>query len=451
MATINFSGLGSGLDIDSLVRQLVAAERRPAETRINASAAKINSQLSALGTVKSALGNLQSAIDKLATSADTPAFKTTVQDKAGFTASAGTTAAAGRYEVEVLALAESHKLSSGAFAKDAAVGHGTLHLTAGDTSYDVEIAEGATLADIAKAINTASGGKGVTASVVNADDGQHLVLNATTAGSAGALKVAASGGDGGLAAFAYGPSGTSALQQVVGATDAQVRVDGFLRTADSNTVTDLVPGLTLSLTQAKPGEKFSLQVNTDNGSLKTNLQSLVSMYNTANTVLRSVSAYNAETKTASALTGDSMVRGMQQQLRSLVGNYASELGALGVSIAKDGALTLDAAKFDGALAADPDSVRKLFGTDGSMASKLAVQLKGALDTSTGTLTQRTGSLNKRIEGLSDQVDELDRRMEAVEARYLAQFTAMDALVAQMQGTSSYLSQQLAALQPSKNK
>ncbi|HET6397064.1 MAG TPA: flagellar filament capping protein FliD [Pseudoxanthomonas sp.] len=445
MATISFSGLGSGLDINGLVSQLVAAERAPAENRINASAGRINSQLSALGTIKSALGSLQSALDKLRTGADTPAFKTTVPEGAGFTASAGSTAAAGRYEVEVLALAQTHKLASGAFAADQAVGTGTLHITAGETAFDVEIGEDATLADIAAAINRAAGGKGVTASVVNADDGQHLVLNATESGSAGALTVTASGGDGGLAALAYDPDGAQALDEVVAATDARVKVDGFERTANSNTVSDLVPGLTLGLTEAKPGERFTLQVAGDQSGLKSNLQALVSAFNAANGVLRSTSAYNAETGRASALTGDAMVRGLQQQLRGMVGGYASELKALGVSIATDGTLSVEASKLDAALAADPDGVRRLFGKDGALSSRLETTLKATLDATTGTLTQRTGSLNRQIEGLSDQMDALDRRMEAVEARYLAQFTAMDTLVAQMQGTSSYLSQQLASL------
>ena len=451
MATISFSGIGTGMDINSLVSQLVEAERAPTENRINSRASKINSQLSALGTVKSALSNLQSAFDKLATSSSTPAYKTSVQADAGFTASAGSTATAGSYQVEVVSLAQTHKLSSSAFASDAVVGHGTLSVEAGENSYSVEVAEGATLADIAKAINQAAAGKGVTASVVNADDGQHLVLNATSPGGSGAMKITASGGDGGLGALVYDPDGTSTLEEKVAPADAQVRVDGLLRTADSNTIGDLVPGLTLNLTKAKPGETFSLQVATDNSSLKTNLQSVVAMYNTANTLLRSTSAYNAETETASALTGDAMVRGLQQQLRGMLGDNSYELKQLGISIATDGTLSLDSSKFDSAMASSPDRVNALLGKDGTLGKRMDALLDGVLDSSQGSLTLRTKSLNAQIEDLSDQVDALDLRMERVEARYMAQFTAMDTLVAQMNSTSSYLTQQLSALQSSTNK
>jgi len=444
-STINFSGLGSGIDTASLVEQLVQAERRPAELRINTTASKVNAQLSAFGTLKSTLSSAQSALEKLVGSADTPSFKASVPDKAGFTATVASGATAGKHEIEVLSLAKAHKLTSAAFAKDATVGTGKLEISAGENSYEIEFAEGATLEEIAAAINRAAGGKGVTASIINADDGQHLVLNATAAGTGGALKVVASGGDGGLAALAYDPDGAQAMGESVAATDAQVRVDGFLRTSSSNTISDLIPGVILNLAEAKANEKFALTISADNSALKANLASFVSMYNAAISVLRSTSSYNAETRTASALTGDSLVRSTQQQLRNLVGAHSVALADLGVTIAKDGTLSVDTAKAEAALADDPDALRKLLGKDGNLAKGLDAIFDGLLDSNKGSITQRTDSLNKRISDLSDQMDALDRRMEALEARYTAQFTAMDTLVAQLNSTSSYLASALAQL------
>lgn len=450
MASINFSGLGSGIDISTLVSQLVQAERSPVETRINTSAAKINAQLSAFGTIKSAMGNAQSALEKLLTSADTPSFKSTIQDKAGFTAALSSTATAGRYEVEVLSLAKSHKLTSSAFGAEATVGSGTLQLSAGEHSYELAFEDGATLSQIAAAINKAAGGKGVSASVVMADDGHHLVLNATSAGTGGALKLTASGGDGGLAALNYDPVGAQSMTQTTAASDAQVKVDGFLRTASSNTVSDLIPGVALTLTEAKVNEKFSLQVSTDNSTFKSSLASFVSSYNAANTALRTFSSYNAETQTSSALTGDSLVRSMQGQLRSTLGSSAGQLAALGVTIAKDGSLSLDTSKTESTLASNPEAGRNLLGKDGSVGGALKSLFNGFLNASTGALTQRTNSLNKRIEDLSSQVDALDLRMDAVKARYTAQFTAMDTLVAQLNSTSSFLTSALAKLDNGKS-
>jgi len=235
------------------------------------------------------------------------------------------------------------------------------------------------------------------------------------------------------------------LGESVAATDAQVRVDGFLRTSSSNTISDLIPGVILNLAEAKANEKFALTISADNSALKANLASFVSMYNAAISVLRSTSSYNAETRTASALTGDSLVRSTQQQLRNLVGAHSVALADLGVTIAKDGTLSVDTAKAEAALADDPDALRKLLGKDGNLAKGLDAIFDGLLDSNKGSITQRTDSLNKRISDLSDQMDALDRRMEALEARYTAQFTAMDTLVAQLNSTSSYLASALAQL------
>ena len=322
--------IGSGLDIPTLVSQLVAAERAPTANRINSAGSAATAKLSALGTIKSTLGNLQGSLESLAKSATTPAYKATVPDGAGFTASTSTGAVAGSYQVEVVSLSQAQKLTSGAFQKDQAIGEGTLTLSWGDTSIDVEVGPENTLEDIAKAINTAAGGKGVTASVITADDGQHLVLNAVDAGSAGAVRVGATGT--GLSAFTW--DGTSGgLDQTVEATDAVVRVDGFERTSSSNSIADLIPGVTLTLTKAAAGTKATLGVSQDNSGLRTNLQAFVAAYNATSNVLRSSSAYNASSNASAALTGDALVRGLQQQLRNLVSGNVTDLKALGLSIA----------------------------------------------------------------------------------------------------------------------
>lgn len=439
---ISFSGLGSGLDINSLVQQLVAAERAPTERQINVAGTAANAKLSAVGTISSSLGNLQTALEALSRSADTPAYTATAATGAGFTATAGSTASPGSYSVEVVSLAQRQKLASAGFSADATFGAGSLSITYGSDSIEVAVAAGSTLAQVAATVNQTAGDKGVTAAVVTADDGQHLVFNAVDAGTAGALAISASSG---LEAFATGAGGMDA---VVAATDAVVRVDGFERTASSNSIGDLIPGVTLNLTQATAGSTYTLTVAEDGSGLKTNLQAFVAAYNAANAVLRSASAYNAETRTASALTGDAMVRGLQQQLRSTIGANAGEFRTLGISIAVDGTLNLDAARFDAARAADPALAAGVFGEEGSLSGRLASLLDSQLDSDTGTLSLRSDSLNDQIDGLSGQLDALDRRMAAVEARYLAQFTAMDSLVAQMQSTSSFLGQQLASLQTS---
>jgi flagellar hook-associated protein 2 len=438
--------IGSGLDIPTIVAQLVAAERAPTANRINSAGTAATAKLSALGNIKSGLSNLQTALEALGKSATSPAFKSSVAEGAGFSASIGTGAVAGSYSIEVASLAQAQKLTSGAFAKDAAVGDGTLSITWGENALDVEITEGSTLSDIAAAINKAAGGKGVSASVITADDGQHLVLNATDPGTAGALKLSNTGGDGGLAALTWNGS-AGGLSQTQAATDAVVRVDGFERTSSSNSITDIIPGVTLSLSKADVGVTKTLTVSQDNAPLKANLQGFVAAYNATMGVLKSSSSYNATSNTASALTGDAMVRGLQQQMRNLIGGNVSELKALGISISKEGTLSLDAGEFDKAMAANPTAADALLGEKGSLATSMKTLLKSQLDATHGSLSLRTEGLNKQIKKLESDLDNLDARMEKVSDRYTRQFTAMDTMVAKMQSTSDYLSQQLAALAP----
>lgn len=441
MSTISVTG--SGLDIPSLVSQLVQASRQPTESRLKTQASQINTKLSAVGQIKSSLSSLQTALEKLAAVAHKPSFQARAQEGAGFTATASSDAVPGSYSVEVLALATAQKLASAAYEPGKVVGSGTLSIAWGsddDQSLTVEFEEGATLADIARAVNRAAGGKGVTAAVITADDGEHLVFTARGTGLANALTITASGGDGGLAAVTNGAGG--GLVEQVAAADARVRVDGFERTSASNEIADLVPGVTLALATARPGEAFRLEVEADRTELESAIEAFVSAYNGAGSVLRTTTRYDSATRTAAALTGDSLVRGLQQQLRNLASGHTLELKALGLTLDKAGVMSFDKGKLGEALAADPQAVSRLFGEEGAIASPLRTVLKTYLD-SEGVLARRTENLDKQKEGLDKQLEQLDLRMEKLAALYTAQFTAMETMILQLQSSASSLNGLLA--------
>ncbi len=440
------STLGSGIDIPSLVAQLVAAERAPVENRIGRGANAAKTELSAIGSLKSAFSSLKTALDKLRKEDGTNARITSVPDKAPFTASAGNSAAVGEYQIEVLELASAHKLTSAGISKDAKIGTGKLVIEAGEETIEVDIAEGRnTLADIRSAINTAAAGKGVSASLVNADDGQHLVLTATDTGTEGKLRITTTGGDGGLSALVYDPGVQTSMTESVAAKDAKVKIDGDLvRTSSSNSITDLLPGVTLTLTEAKPGETFTFKVATDDAALKTTLQSFVTAYNATISLTRSLTAYNAETQTGSALTGDSMVRGLQAQLRNLASEQVVALKELGVKINTDGTLSLNASDMTKALAEDPGALSRLFSGEEGYGAKLEDMLGSVLEND-GLFDSRSDSLSARLKTYDRQYEDLDRRMESLQARYTAQFTAMEQMVTQLQGSSGFLAQQLGSM------
>ncbi|WP_435004077.1 flagellar filament capping protein FliD [Xanthomonas arboricola] len=436
MASV-ISTSGSGLDIPTVVSTLVSRQKDPEQARINKAGTAATTQLSAISQIKSSMTTLKSALDKVISSADTNAYKATVPTDAGFTATTTSSAAPGNYSVEVVSLASAQKLASGAFVADATVGSGTLTIGYGEKKITVDISGTDKLTDIAAAINKAAGGKGVTASVVTANDGQHLVFNAVDTGTKGALTVSAS--DPSLSSLTYGPSVSGGLTQSVAATDALVRVDGFERTSSSNTVTDIVPGVVLNLTKAAEGTKVTLGVTADTSGLKANLTAYAAAYNTANTLLAKSSAYDPTTKTAAALTGDSLVRGLQQQLRGQVSGNLTELKSLGLTIDKDGVMSFDGGKFDTAIAADGGAAAEVLGKDSKFGSAMTKLLDSNVNANNGTLTLRSDSLNKQIKGYEDDLDDLDARMTKLSDRYTAQFTAMETMISKLQSSTSSLS------------
>ncbi|BAE69195.1 flagellar filament capping protein FliD [Xanthomonas oryzae] len=435
MASV-ISTSASGLDIPTVVSTLVSRQRDPEQARINKAGTAATTQLSAISQIKSSMTTLQSALDKVVSSADTNAYKATVPTDAGFTATTTSSAAPGNYSVEVVSLASSQNWPRRVKA-DATVGSGTLTIGYGDNSVTVDISGTDKLTDIAAAINKAAGGKGVTASVVTANDGQHLVFNAVDSGTKGALTISAS--DPSLSSLTYGPGVTGGLNQTVAAADARVRVDGFERTSSSDTISDIVPGVVLNLTKAAEGTKFNLGVAADTSGLKGNLTAFAAAYNTANTLLAKSSSYDATTKTASALTGDSLVRSLQQQLRGQVSGSVTELKALGLTIDKDGVMSFDGSKFDTAIASDGGAAADVFGKDSKFGGNLTKLLDSNVNATNGTLTLRSDSLNKTIKGYESDLDDLDARMEKLSDRYTAQFAAMDAMISKLQGSTSSLS------------
>lgn len=444
MTGITASGVGSGLDVNSIVSQLVAAERAPADGRLDRSSRTVNAQISAIGSLRSAFSSLRTSLDALSSDATLNARKATAPSDANFSVSAGPAAATGNYQIEVLALASAQKLSSKAYANaDATLGTGQLTLVTGDTTLVVDIdAEHSSLGDIRDAINAKAAGKDLAATLVQADDGAHLVLTALDTGTANAITVTTGGGDGGLAALAYDPAhANTQLGELSAANDAVVKADGYLRTSASNTVTDLVGGVTITLTKAAPGTVQQLTVNADQAAQKTAIKSFVSAYNASVNTIAGTTAYNATTKVAAALNGDPLVLSASRALRDTVSSQVGDLKAIGVTINKDGTLAFDEAAFTAAMASDPSPSARLFGGDASLAKALDATLDGLLDDD-GQLDGRSDALAARTKRIENDRTALDRRMDAFEQRTRAQFVALDGLVAKLQSTGNFLIQQL---------
>jgi flagellar hook-associated protein 2 len=426
------------LDVNGLVTQLVAAERAPQDARLSAAKGKINVTLSALGTFKGGLSALQAAVNALKGAGSAIGKLTTAVSQEGyFKASASGDAVAGRYEVEVVSLAKAHKVASSPFGGGASsvVGDGVVSLDVGGDGFDVTLASpNNTLADLRDAINASEDNTGVTATLLTEDGGTRLMLTSTTAGTAHQIAVTTS---------------LFTTAQAQPASNAQIEIDDFTYTGSSNTITGALEGVTLDLTKAEPGTQITLDVTADRSGASAAIQELVRAYNAVVGVVKKQGSYDAASKTGGPLMGDIAVRTSMQQIRTILGGEHGEgaytlLAQLGITTQTDGTLSVNAAKLDAALAKDPGAVKALFSGTDRIADKLSDVLTGFLG-SDGRLEAQTDRLQKRLELIADQTEALDRRMERIQARYMKQFTALDALLGQMQSTSNYLTSQLASL------
>lgn len=453
---VSAPGIGSGLDINGLVQQLVAAERQPVANRINLAEVRTNSELSAVGKVKSALADFQDTLEVLK-DIDNFQKRTVSLSSEDFISVAATSAAVkGSYDVELQQLATAQKLSSVAFADPSTPkGTGLLTLSLGAASFAVNIIDGEnSLADIRDAINDAADNPGVLATIVNADDGARLILSADETGSANQIAVTASGGDGWLTVFNYDPlAGSNPMTELEAAQDAIALIDGFTVTSSSNSIDGAIEGLDINLLAAEVGTTTSVGIDFDDAAANAALSAFVNAYNSLASVIDEVTSFDSESGIAGALLGDSIVRDIESALRRELSNVVGDpstasftmLAEIGITTDLNGKLQIDGTKSADAIELDFDAVGRLFAdTDDGIAVRLDAIVSAMLE-STGTINQREERLNGRLEDLTEQRERLDDRMLKVEERYFAQFSALDTLLAQFKSTSDYLTTQLASI------
>lgn len=441
-------GVGSGLDITSLVNELVSAERAPVESRLSSQASDVATKISAMAQLKGALSTFQTAVDKLKTSSSLAALKATSSDESVFTATATSNAAESSYDVEVSQLAKAQQLvSTATYASgDTAVGSGSLTLKVGSNSFEVTIDPSAnTLKDIRDAINNASGNTGVKASLISGTSGTQLVLTGTKTGANNTISISADGGDGGLDALEYSSTATGNYTEKQAAQDAELTIAGIAYNGSSNTISDAIDGVTLKLlstTEANSPE--TLTISNDSSTVQSNVQAFVDAYNTMIGVINSLDSYDADSQKAGALLGDGLLLSISGSITRLTTDRVSglssgynSLATLGITTNADGTLSLDSTKYAAAVDKDPQALQGIFASSNGVASRLDTQLTDYLST-TGAIATRNDNLIQSQKDITTQSNELDARMEQVQARYTAQFTALDTLMSQLNSTSSYL-------------
>jgi len=435
-------GIGSGLDLNALVDQLVAAERKPREERLNRREAEIEARLSAFGSIRGGLSALETALGKLASIQQ--GRTATSSDSTRMGVSARADSVPGNYSIQVNQLATAQTLASAGFDDaDGPVGTGTLTLRVGDRlAVDVVIDEGNnSLRGIRDAINRADAG--VQASIVNDGSGARLVLSSNRTGAANNISVEVAGSDG-LARLA-----SANLPQTMAPQDAEAVINGLTVTSPSNSLDQTLDGLTLDLKgTTEAGSPITVTVGQDRDAVRSALNEFVKAYNGVVETARDLTRYDPETREGSVLLGDSTLRAIRGRLvqgLQQVGGGAdaafTSLANLGVNSDRNGMLSLDSAALDRALDQDFQGVISLVN---EVSGGLRDTVQGFTQ-SGGLLDARTDGLRTRMRDIGRQREMLEARMEQFEARTVRQFGAMDSLVGQLQNTSRFLDQQLGAL------
>ncbi|WP_454731547.1 MULTISPECIES: flagellar filament capping protein FliD [Cupriavidus] len=467
---ISSIGVGSKLDLGTLLTNLEEAEKKKLDPLVNQQTVHTN-KLSAYGLLQGALSSFQAAAAALGKASLYSSTTTSSSNKDVLTVSGDKTATAGNYAVNVSQLATSQTLVSKGVvdSKGMPLGSAKIKIEFGITEAGVFTPGSAkaaeiningtnnTLEGIRDAVNASN--SGVTASIVN-DGGStpyHIVLTSNTTGAKSSMRVSvASNGVGDPSMIAdlmtYDPAGTKSMTENIKAVDAKLTVNGLAITSASNTVQEAVPGLTLNL--LKTGDSTVI-ASTDTGSMASAVQSFVTAYNTLQSTAAKLASFDKNTKSAGILLGDGALRSIQNQLASVFNkpqdaagdNSLVNLTQVGITFKSDGSMALDTVKLNKALTANRTGVAQLFsGTDGKSGygNQLSALAKSFNDPK-GTLTTASEGVQANMKNLEKTYTKAQAAIDATMARYRTQFQQLDLIVSKLNSTSTYLTQQFAAM------
>ncbi|MFT5895264.1 MAG: flagellar hook-associated protein 2 [bacterium] len=425
---ITAAGVGSGIDIESILSQLDQVERRPVNV-LNSKRAALDVELSAYGTVKGALSALNTAAKTLGSDNDFGAYEAFSSNDDIFTATSTGGDIAQFLDIEVLSLATNHRLSSAALpSAQSAVPEGTWGFSAGDNDFEVDLGPStATLEGLADAINNSVTNTSMSASIVNVDGGSRMILTAKETGADNQISM----NQPGLILNNIN------FDEVTGPRDAQITVHGFTVTNSSNMITGAIDGVTLNL---KGVGEATVNTERNTESLRSSLNEFVTKYNALSDTMSNLSQ--------NQLQGDSLPRGIENRMRDVFfnsielgnGDSSTALG-LGFTFDRNGKLSLDETKLDSALEQGVNRYVDMFNSTDGLSSKFSTLIEEYTKTG-GIIDTREDGVGTRQSSIDNQIDRLEYRLDKASDRLRRQFTAMDLIVTNLQSTSSFLTSRL---------
>jgi flagellar hook-associated protein 2 len=454
MPLVTFGGLASGLDTNAIIRSLLQAERQPVKL-LQRKQDDARSQLSILQAINLKIQTLKTRSEGLDSLRELEALRATSSDEGRIGVRVTSEASAGSYEIDNVVRALAQKSRSNAFAqKTDLLATGTLLIRQGGTDYAITLdATNNTLEGLVNAINGAQG-LDVTASLFYDGTTYRVLLSSDRTGTDAAFTVDESGLSGGAP-----PGFSDAGNLVQAARNASFTLEGQPVVSQSNTVTGVLPGLSFELRAEFSASPVAVVVSPDADAVAAKVSELVTAYNDAVAAIQAQFQYAGDGKPApsGSLFGDSTLRALQQRIAALVTETVSglpeslnSLNRVGVSLGRDGKLTLDEAKLRSAVSSDLRGVARIFARDSEanppttgIAARLAEALEAYVNPTSGLLHTKESSLNDRIRDMEDRIATMERRLDAYEESLRAQFTALERLMSQLQAQGNFLVQQLA--------
>lgn len=449
MATISSLGIGTnGLDVRSIVEQLVALEKKPLD-KLKLDAAATQTKITTFGQIKSLVSSLQDAVAKLTSVTGWNSVSATSSNKDYVSASAIGGTQATSFSVEVQSLARARATASQSLPAGAALGEGTLTFTVNGTAVDIEVGAADTLAGIAGKINGSAAG--VTATILNDGSGERLLLTSKSTGLNGAFALTVSDVDGndaddlGLSRLLFNTTETKT------AADAQATINNIPVTSSTNTFTNVVSGVTLTVAkETEVGKPVTITVAPDSSAVKANIEAFVKAYNDINGVLNEATKFDQATGVGGLLQGDSTTLSLQNALRAAVqsvtsGGTFSRLSDVGIAAVRGGNLEINSTKLSTALE-QPDALKTLFSSTGTgSAEGIAVRLKSvttALLSTEGFFKRKDDSLNRMLDENAKDQERVNNKVSRIETQLNRKYSALDTQLSSLNALNNYLAQQI---------
>lgn len=475
MSGVNFLGSASGLPLNELVTTLVGVEKDSKLSRINTTKKNLEASLSGVGRLKSTLSAFQEAAKKLGgtnLNARTATVTQPTDNKTYIEATASSRAAAASFDIKVNQLASGSRLETADQTFNSAddvisTSAGTLTLSAGDKTFDIEVTAGMTLKQLREEINASGNNFGVNANIINAggDVGSKLVLTSDITGAGNNLTISNNNAELDRISTVAGGLATSQSAQ-----NAIIEIDGIVATNSTNTFTNVIQDIELVVKAVTPaGNNATVDIATDKKGTEEQIKAFITSYNnlvdqiTSLTKARTLgSDGKTVTSEGGALAGDSLPRNIMSQMRGILGGHFeqadegfSTLYSLGITMTKEGKLEIATtapvtgaetgkAKFENALNNNYDSVAKIFGGDNGLSKSLDDFIK-QFNQSGGIIDSREKTLKSQIDKNSKDLEAANRYIESFEQTLRKRYTALDSLLGSMQNMASTVTAQLSSL------